>query len=178
MKIIVGIYMLCVATAVLVFAIFPAEDTYISPVEVRPVETRVVETRLVEQAAPNANLSQEIEITVQEITNVEGRITAIEQRESQTARDIGQKIAEEADKSATRADAIEDRLTAAEGDIAKERSSRSGVDIMLAIIAGVITAFSIITAIVARDFRIRWRSGPLNPHPAPKSRHESDGRGG
>jgi phosphate/sulfate permease len=166
MKIIVGIYMVCVAAAAMVFAIFPAQDTYISPVEVRTVETRVVE-----QAVPNTNLSQEIKISMQEITNVEQRLAAIEAREAHGAEDVDQRIASAvtvANGTAGRTDAIESRVTATEKDIAKERADRKAVNVFLILVGAVALAAGIGSILYTRSNR-RPRSY-LNLRPSPKDR--------
>jgi phosphate/sulfate permease len=162
MKIIVGIYMVCVAAAAMVFAIFPAQDTYISPVEVRTVETRVVE-----QAVPNTNLSQEIKISMQEITNVEQRLAAIEAREAHGAEDVDQRIASAvtvANGTAGRTDAIESRVTATEKDLAKERANSRTVKIYLVVVASIALVTTFGSFLYAYSNRRRER-GPKGTTP-------------
>jgi len=96
MKAMAGIYLVCLAASVLVFAIFPAEDTYVFPTAVSPVE-RIVETRVVEQTLPDTTITRQIEVNVKDITAIEQRLTAWERWVGVESEDADQRI-----KNATR----------------------------------------------------------------------------
>ena len=84
MKALVGIYLTCLGLAALVFAIFPAEDTYIHPIEIVPVE-RVIETRVETQAAPT-------EFNPQVVVELQSRVTMIEVEDGARAADVDRQL--------------------------------------------------------------------------------------
>ena len=69
-------YLACLGVAVLIFAMFPAEDTYISPTAILPVERvietqveRVIETRVEEVASNLATVNVEMSVISDRMTD-------------------------------------------------------------------------------------------------------------
>lgn len=144
MKILVYIYLIGLMSAALIFAIFPAQDTYINPVEVRPVETRV------ERIVPDpVNLSQKIEVNVRETAALESRVTTLE-KESGDGLAIRVDLAGDAATEAVNAvDKLSAKTAVLERDMKTEKTNRNGNDIILLIIAAAGVALGV-TALIRR----------------------------
>jgi hypothetical protein len=144
-KALVWIYLTCLGVAALVFAIFPAQDTYINPVEVRPVETRV------ERIVPDpVNLSQQIEVNVRETASLESRVTTLEKESGDGLAirvDLAGKAATEA---LTSVDKLGAKTAVMERGMETEQTNRKGNDVILAILALAGVALAITALIVNR----------------------------
>ncbi|MFA5053981.1 MAG: hypothetical protein WC565_07970 [Parcubacteria group bacterium] len=109
MKALVAIYLTCLGVAALVFAIFPAEDTYINPIEIVPVE-RVIETRVETQAAP-------VEVNPQVVVELQSRVEAVENTDDAWRADADRRIRNATDyavSAVTDADTLWTKVAAVE----------------------------------------------------------------
>lgn len=149
MKYVIGLYLLCVAAAALTFAIFPAEDTYVSPVEVRPVE-RVVETRVVEATPDVTTINQQIDVNVKDITAIEQRMSEIQRFELVESEDVDRRIKDATDtavRAATHVDTLWKKIPAMEE---QERSDNLRALIRDAILGALFLGFIILAIFILR----------------------------
>ncbi len=112
MKALVAIYLTCLGLAALVFAIFPAEDTYINPIEIVPVE-RVIETRVETQAAP-------VEFNPQVVVELQSRVEAVETTDDAWRADADRRIRNATDyavSAVTDADTLWTKVAAVEEEM-------------------------------------------------------------
>ncbi len=130
-KTLVYIWIIGLLGVSLVAVIWPAEDTYINPVEVRPVETRV--ERVVSDPV---NLSQQIEVNVKEVASLETRVTEIERNSARI--DV---VERQAMNAFANADATRTKLDKQQEQERQESDRRLIADLVLFgfIIGGVIS---------------------------------------
>ena len=150
MKILVYVYLIGLMSAALIFAIFPAEDTYVNPVEVRPVETRV--ERVVSDPV---NLSPQIEVNVKEVAALESRVSVIEAQGVATRVEIVERQASNATANADTA-----RRTAAEMQAKMDRESQRRLVADLVLFGFVIVGGALLaTALWLRGRKCKRTSG-------------------
>ena len=110
MKALVGIYLTCLGVAALVFAIFPAEDTYINPIEIVPVE-RVIETRVETQPQPaefNPQITSELQSRVEAVETTDDAWRADADRRIRNATDYAVSAVTDADTLWKKVAAVEE----------------------------------------------------------------------
>jgi hypothetical protein len=111
-KALVAVYLTCLGVAALVFAIFPAEDTYINPIEIVPVE-RVIETRVETQAAPvefNPQIVVELQSRVEAVENTDDAWRAAADQRIRNATDYAVSAVTDADTLWTKVAAVEEEM--------------------------------------------------------------------
>jgi hypothetical protein len=121
-KTLVYVYIIGLVSAALIMAIWPAEDTYVSPVVERSVETRV------ERIVPEpVNLSQQIEVNVREVALLESRVAAIETQGASARIAV---VEGQANSAAAYADTARKTAAATQAQLDQESRHRGAVDVV------------------------------------------------